>query len=350
MEKDKIRIKDIAELAGVSHGTVDRVIHKRGEVSESTRRKVLQIIEDLDYEPDLLAKTLASKRNKRIAICIPYPQNESSFWQSPLLGIDKATNEVSHLGITNKKFLFDQFDINSFHRSVQNIIEYQPDAMIIAPIFTRETSWFLNYCDEKQIDYVFVNSTMDEGNPLTFIGQDDKQSGKVAGKLMSRCNPQGEILVVHLSYSIDQHEHLKNREKGFKTYFKDTKRVHTLKIRTNEQKDINQKLQHFLTEHPAINGIFVTNSKAFRVARFVKTVGLKLHIIGYDLIEENLNHLEDETISYLISQKPFDQGYLSIRALFNRMMLNKPLQESYKLPIEIIIKENIDHLNITRSL
>ena len=51
----KVGIKDIAAKAGISIGTVDRVLHDRGDVNEETKRKVLEIVEELGYKPNILA-------------------------------------------------------------------------------------------------------------------------------------------------------------------------------------------------------------------------------------------------------------------------------------------------------
>ena len=51
--KGKITINDVAEAAGVSKGTVDRVLHNRGEVSEKSRQKVLKVVEELGFSPNL---------------------------------------------------------------------------------------------------------------------------------------------------------------------------------------------------------------------------------------------------------------------------------------------------------
>ena len=56
----KIRIKDIAELAGVSEGTVDRVLHNRGEVSAKSREMVEKVLTEINYSPNLIARSLAS--------------------------------------------------------------------------------------------------------------------------------------------------------------------------------------------------------------------------------------------------------------------------------------------------
>jgi LacI family transcriptional regulator len=351
MDKGKARIKDIAEMAGVSHGTVDRVIHDRGEVSETTRQKIQQIIKELNYEPDLSARRLASRKTYRLAVCIPGARYESSFWQSPVIGIDKATTEISHLGVTNKKFLFDQFDKESFRQTIDLIIEYEPDGVILAPVFAEESTRLLEYCDRNQIPYVFINSNLEGMNNLCFIGQDDNQSGKVAGRLMKNClSDEEEVLVVHPARSVDTHPHLINRQKGFESIFNSRNRISILNITSNRNSTINQTLKDYIKNHPTTGGIFVSNSKAFKIARFLEENNLNLYLIGYDLTEENLLHLENGTIDYLISQKPFDQGYLSVRTLFNSLVLNKSVEKEYKLPIEIIIKENVNHQNISNSL
>ncbi|MCD8313839.1 MAG: LacI family DNA-binding transcriptional regulator, partial [Bacteroidales bacterium] len=52
-EKPKATINDVALKAGVSKGTVDRVLHKRGEVSPESREKVMRAIEELGFVPNI---------------------------------------------------------------------------------------------------------------------------------------------------------------------------------------------------------------------------------------------------------------------------------------------------------
>ncbi|MFP4547811.1 MAG: LacI family DNA-binding transcriptional regulator [Fidelibacterota bacterium] len=69
--KDKITLKDIAEIAGVTSMTVSRVVSGKGLVKESTRNKILKIVRELDYKPNLLARSLSSMRSMTIGIIIP---------------------------------------------------------------------------------------------------------------------------------------------------------------------------------------------------------------------------------------------------------------------------------------
>ena len=94
-EKNKvIRIKDIALKAQVSTGTVDRVIHNRGRVAEEVKSRVLKIIKDLNYEPNLMARMLGSKKQYHIAALFP-DHSYDNFWLGPKSGIEKLEKGAS---------------------------------------------------------------------------------------------------------------------------------------------------------------------------------------------------------------------------------------------------------------
>ena len=85
--KRNIRILDIAEKVGVSIGTVDRVLHDRGEVSVETKEKILQIIKEYNYRPNILASSLASKKVITLASLTPWFPDKTVFWSKPQEGI-----------------------------------------------------------------------------------------------------------------------------------------------------------------------------------------------------------------------------------------------------------------------
>jgi LacI family transcriptional regulator len=85
----KARIKDIARLAGVSIGTVDRVIHERGEVAEKTRQKVQKILNETNYSPNVMAQVLKSKKRFHLVSLLPEPTEVNSFWKKHPMGISR---------------------------------------------------------------------------------------------------------------------------------------------------------------------------------------------------------------------------------------------------------------------
>lgn len=70
-------IRDVAKFAGVGVGTVSRVINNSSAVSEATRRKVLQAIQELDYVPNIMARRLSTGRTMTIGVIAPFFTRQS---------------------------------------------------------------------------------------------------------------------------------------------------------------------------------------------------------------------------------------------------------------------------------
>jgi LacI family transcriptional regulator len=343
----KITIKDIAQMAGVSIGTVDRVIHNRGEVSFKTREKILKITQTLNYQPDVLASTLASKKNTRFAVLMPAADSESTFWKAPNAGISKALNELGHFGLKITKYLFSISDKNSFLNEAEKALNDNPDAILIAPSFQKEAAEVVKICSENQIPYLFFNSNLPGLNGICYVGQDALQSGIVAAKLMDcGVKEDSDILIVSLLSLLKNNNHILNRKQGFIRYFENKQeknfRLHSIDIDSLDIGEVYNALRDMFTKHPLINGIFVTNSRVFHVARFLETQKLHhINLIGFDLTEENIPYLEKEIIRFLINQKPVEQAYRAIHVAFNKIVLKKEVPHEILLPIDIVTKENL---------
>ena len=79
-------ISEIAKIAGVSKATVSRILNNSKHVSDTTREKVLRIIQENNYEPSCLAQGLAKNENSTIGVIIPEIDNE--FFAEILTGIN----------------------------------------------------------------------------------------------------------------------------------------------------------------------------------------------------------------------------------------------------------------------
>jgi len=93
-----VTIKEIAEMSGVSRGTVDRVLNGRTGVKPLIREKILEISKKMNYEPHLAAKVLALSR-KPVTFGIIMPPREITFFEEIRNGINAAENELKDLGI-----------------------------------------------------------------------------------------------------------------------------------------------------------------------------------------------------------------------------------------------------------
>jgi len=346
----KVRIKDIAEKAKVSIGTVDRVIHSRGEVSPETRERILQIINDMQYKPDILARTLKSKKNFKVAVIIPEGKGGNEFWKSPLKGIEEAVEEILPFELQVHYHLFDQFKKESFVEKSSQLLVDQPNGVLLAPVFYRETYSFLSQLRELNIPFILINSNINHPGKQCFIGQDSTQSGQVAAHLMSYgLDSTGDVIIINIASERDNYNHIKNREEGFKEFFSQKEKLSTIplvreNIYSSDKHDLFKRLEKILINGRKTSGIFVTNSRVYAVAEFLENNRLNnLKLIGYDLIDPNIEYLQKGIIDFLISQKPEEQGYAGIMSLFNLLVMDKTPEPETFIPIDIITTENLKY-------
>ena len=344
----KVRIKDIAERAGVSTGTVDRVIHKRGEVSVKTRNKVIGILNEMHYEPDILARTLASRYPLKVAVLIPFHTRENRFWTEPLQGIYDAISELDHFRIEMKEFLYDQFSKQDFIEKAIGVLDYAPDAVIAAPVFYQEIQEFTEKCSLRKIPFISVNDNTGHTGQTAYIGQDARQSGEVAARLINLgIQANSQILVISIAKEKDNYRHILSREEGFSEYWKRNAASGDVEIIMHAIPNdhygyIENLLAALFRKYVSVSGIFVTNSRVYQVAKYLQNTGREhIMLVGYDLIQPNIKYLNNGVIDFLISQKPREQGYQAMVAVFNKLKMNKEPMPEHLIPIDIICKENL---------
>jgi LacI family transcriptional regulator len=344
---EPIGVKEIARMANVSLATVDRVLHNRTGVSEATRTKIQKIIKKLNYRPNILARRLASGKVYRFAALIPAVSEETAYWQAPLNGINRAEAELSQYGIKVERYLFDQNDRKSFLSKAKLILDNEIDGVVLAPSFIDESIQFTNKCRELKIPYVFINSDIPAQESLCYIGPELFKSGYLAASLAGYSKSEtGKIMVVNIVKEIDNQHHVVRKEEGFKTYFNDKKikaEIVEININQTDYRAVEKRLMEAFEQHPDITAIFVTNSRVFSVARFLEKKALKnILLIGYDYIEENIQFLRNGRINFLICQKPEEQGYRGVMALYHHLILKIPIANIDYMPIDIITKENFE--------
>jgi len=344
----KVRIKDIADRAGVSTGTVDRVLHNRGEVSGKTREKVMGVLNEMHYEPDILARTLASKYPLKVAVLVPFHSPGNWFWQEPLNGIYDAVAELHHFRIEMKEFLYDQFSKQDFMTKCGNVLEYGPDALIAAPVFYQEVKGFFEECNMRKIPFVSVNDNIGHPDQLAYVGQNVRQSGSVAAHLIRQgIRSDSQVLVISIARERDNNRHILLREEGFKDYWKRCGSEMNVEIITHAIPEdnygyIRNSLARLFEKCTLISAIFVTNSRVYHVAEYLFNIGKKgIMLVGYDLIGPNIKYLNSGVINFLISQRPREQGYRAMISVFNKIKMNKNPVPEQLIPIDIVCRENL---------
>lgn len=342
MDDDKVRIKDIAIKAGVSAGTVDRVLHNREGVKEETKIKILNLLKESGYQPNLMARALISKKEYLIAVLIPKKSHENFFWKKPLDGIIKAANEIKSFNFRVELFLFDQHNEEDYVQQIRKIISSGPQGVVIAPFFADETKYFANKLDKKHIPYVFINSDMKSENRIRYIGQDSYTAGYVGAKLLQYgLKKKGTLLIINNTKKTENFNHFYERTSGFTNYFDEHNMGEDfLLVKNNIFDDFDSTISQIFSQYNDIVGIYVSGSKSYLTARYLEKISRKdILLIGYDVIDENVKYLESGYIDFIISQRPEDQGYLSVIELFNHIAKGAGKTEDILMPIDILTKE-----------
>ncbi len=347
--KQRVTIKDIADKAGVSTGTVDRVLHNRGNVAASAKKKVLEAVDELGYERNLLASALAYNKAVRVAALLPNPEADP-YWKQTNDGVKKAAKAVKHYGLLVELFHFDLFSPQGFMDKANKALEKEPAGILFPPLFSNEAQWLLGRCREQDIPNVIINTRIEGISPLCYIGQDSYQSGVLGARLLNFGLNDGQVAcILNLDFGTKAAHHLLDKEQGFRDYFANIGNKQVEIIRKdfegfNDRGQLCKFLETLLHEEPSLNGIFVTNSRAYRVIDcFDEITDRKIKIVGFDLIEANLKYLQENKINFLINQNPVGQGFLGVMGLFKHLILKEEVEENQYLPLDIVVKENVEY-------
>lgn len=345
---EKIRIKDIAERAGVSAGTVDRVLHGRPNVSPDARKKVEQALREMDYHPNMYASALAFNKAYHFIVLMPSYESEA-YWEEVEEGILKAAEEMADFQVKIHILYYDRYIANSFVKQCQLCIDSNPDGMVIVPSVFEATQAFTTQLHDHNIPFVLLDSNIPELQPLAFYGQDSFCSGYFAAKMMRLfAGDEKWVMIMRLiRHGKVLSKQQENREVGFRHYM--AKHCpHTSIVELDlplgcRQQDYEQLLDEFFAVHPDLHHCITFNSKAYIIGEYLLDRKRKdVHIMGYDMVNRNAICLREGSITFLIAQHAFMQGHSCIDTLFNAVVLKKQVTPVNYMPIELITRENMD--------
>jgi len=338
----KYTIRDIAKMAGVSKGTVDRVIHKRGKVSETALKKVNEILKQIDFKPNLIAKNLKNNKTYHICVLLPDPIKDP-YWIPCVTAVNDVIFELAHFGINIETSFFDPTKPKSFVNANLAIQDHAPDAVLLAPLFFKEARMVIQDYENLGILVSTFNNNIESKASKSFIGQDLFQSGRVAAKLLHSVSKPGDVAVLHIDEQYENAIFMQEKERGFKSYFDELTTFNFSVLQCKLNKDnFTPALLDFLKTNPNLSSIFVTTSKTYKVADFLlKNKLSNIGLVGYDLLHENVNHLNTGTIDFLIHQNPKQQVYTGLKFLAEHFLFEKKIPSEIFLPIDIVNSENV---------
>jgi LacI family transcriptional regulator len=348
MKKERRGIHLIAELASVSIGTVDRALHGRGGIKESTRHRILQVARQIGYTPNLAARALSVARaSASVGVCVP---REIHFFYDQLWsGVLEESARVAQLGIN---FVNRPVQVLGVHdtEAFKQLSEYGVSGIILTAGNPRGLTPLINQAEEKGIRVVCVSTDAPESRRSSIVCVEPRLNGCLAGELMGKFVPPGSQVAV-VAGMLNTEDHRKKTD-GFSEAFPQHcagGKIFTV-IEGHEDEDESfQKTFDLLRRVPTLAGLYVNTVNCLPVCRALGAHGLagKVKLITTDLFAEMAPYFHKGIITASIYQQPHRQGQLAVRLMADHLTNKTPLPPAVHLSPGVVMSSN---LNLFREM
>lgn len=341
MEKRaKLTIYEVADKAGVSRQTVSRVINNRPDVADETRKRVLRIIEELDYRPNAVARSLSMKRTNNFGLVTAGLEFIGP--SVTMSGIAKETEQLGY-GLYLKALPRFNTDI------IQNIIDWflarQVDGIIWAvPEIGNNRDWINNSIDNIRLPIIFL--TAEKRKNISTVTIDNYYGAKQA---TSHLIESGRKNIGHISGPMDWWES-KQRYNGWRDALKENginPKENMVAEGNWSSKSGKKAFAQLLDSFPEMDALFVANDQmALSVLQTACELKInipdQLSVSGFDGIPESEFFSPSLTT---ITQNLVELGSVAVQQLAQMVEINNSDKESREsiyisLKPELIIRQS----------
>ena len=336
-------IKEIAQLAGVSRGTVDRVLNHRGSVNPQTEAKILEIIKALDYRPNKAGLALAAQKKKLKFGVVMFGEG-NPFFDDVMDAFLKVENELSEYNCTTLFRRTSSFGVLDQLDAIDALIKEGMNGLALAPQNHSSIANKINELYEMGIPTVTFNTDIQNAKRIAYVGSNYYKCGKTAANLMQlMCDEGAKIGIISGSPQILCHT---ERVAGFKDTLNQYKNYEIVEEVYNHDDDFEsyELTKDILNKHPDIKALYFAAGGTYGGCKAVLSADLKqkLKIITYDKISSTIEMMKQGVISASICQQPKIQGTLPLHILFDYLTTGElPEKEINYTNVDIRILENL---------
>lgn len=342
--ENKVKLKDIANELGVTMTTVHRALNDKPDISEKTKKAVLELVDKYNYTPNKIARSLSLKKNLKIGVIIQ--SMPEFFWKPVFSGMMDINEEIKEFGVEliiktlkearNSKDILTLMD--ELH--LENV-----DAIAMVPVDDNIISSKIDILSSKGIKIATFNDDVENSTRIFYVGPQMERSGRAVADLMGVfLNNSGKVIVLHPdAVSLD----LGKRVAGFTDLIrKKYKNIHidTIKYRQSFQENLSQSFLDML-KTKSFDGIYCSDGYTLPIiGKVIKDNyrDAKKVIMGHEISDETADLINEGIIQATVSQDPYSQGYYVLKYLFDNLLTGKlPKCERMYTRLDIIMKENM---------
>jgi LacI family transcriptional regulator len=274
---NKITIKEISKLSGFSVTTVSRVLGKSELVKEDTKEKIMKIIDDQSFIPNMAARSLKTKKTNTIGLILGDVENP--FYSRVAKGVIDAANQRNY----NVILCNSNYDSKLEEKSIEMLLNTQVEGFLLTTVKLKNTT--IDDLKSRGVPYILIDYKLDLPG-VSYIVNDDYYGGKIIGEYL--------ISLGHKHIAFFGNEKLLSFKKRFNG-FRDTLNNYGIKVKEyliediNDITGINQSIRNLISEKNKITALFAVNDfLAIKAIENFFSLGIKvprdISIIGYDNI------------------------------------------------------------------
>ena len=321
-------IVDVARLAGVTPTTVSRVINNRGYISEKTKKRVHEVMDELGYQPNEIARSLTKQKSNTIGVIVPHISHP--YFAKLISNLENEAAKKDY-----KIILCNSKEKAEKEKQYLDMCKSNRVAGIIICSGNVES----NKINTGGIPVVLFEKNFEEGK--LGIQCDNYQGGKLATEHLIEC---GCKKILHLSGVIDEEMPADNREKAFIDVCSKNEIEYFIKkydIDTYNQMNYYDYIKAALNEIEGVDGIFASSdliaAQVIEVCNEIKIrIPEDIKLVGFDDVD--ISQLTTPRIT-TVHQPIKEMARLSIE-LINAKYNNIEVNEKTILPIKLIIRES----------
>lgn len=334
-----VTLKQIAQISGVSRGTVDRALHNRGRVNPAVAAEIRRIADELGYHPNRLGQALAHTRHD-LKIGVIVQSIETPTMQVVARGAEKAASELRALGVEVLIRRLESMKCEEQLRCIDELLEAGVRGLAMAPVNDPLLIARIDRLAERGIPCITFNSDLPGSARLCFVGMDNARSGQTAAGLVRMMLPDGGKVLPVTAHLTNQSHKLR-----YTSFAEEMARVapgvQLLPLQCCFDRDdfAYEIMLHTLEEHPDLRAVYVAANGQHGVCQALAQAGRagSVRVIAFDLSPINRADLEKDRLSVVLDQNAFAQGYQPPLLLHDLLLLDRAPESEY-LYTDIVIK------------
>lgn len=332
-----VTIKEIAEYANVSRGTVDRALHGRGGIRPEVEKRIRAIADSMGYKPNTAAKALSNLK-KKLTIGLLLPSVKNPFFVDLIRGAQDAQKSLADHGVELLLVEMRGYDIEEQVRHIDELVAQKIDVLALTPFDDSRIAEKINELTAAGIKVVTVNADIRNSNRECYVGTDFERSGSIAAGLIGLINRNANVLIVNGSPRLMSHG---QRVQGFVNTIE--RRFPGITIVATVVSNDDNFLAYDLVrekfrENPQIDMVYIVGEGITGVCAALSEFDLHdVDVVCYDDVPHTRELFEAGKISATICQQPYQQGYNAIQQCYYRF-IGSGLQNQDVILLENIIK------------